>query len=390
MTDAVETVAGDPGIRVGVFAALMDNLSIVWNLNSSRKVNGIASSGLCRKPSPVHLNQSPNERTSMMKKNDNVGISWTQAVLNSLAGCKKCSVGCANCYALRNLIRFANNPVLNKDGRYSDLVKTITRETVSVLSSVPVKDFTGNILFNPGRLYSALRFTEPLFVFTDEFSDLYHANVGMDIILEHHRVFHTVPHCIFQILTKRADRLKEVDKAVRAELGQWPANIWQGVSICAPSEVELSRIDKLGATGAVLKWISAEPWISEPARPLREACPDLADRLQVNGIEWVVIGGESGSKKITRLMTLDDARYWIEAGRKAGCKVHFKQLGTQLAIELGVYSTRGKGEHRAKGGNFDQMPKDLRVREWPAIPEQPVVQPKNFQRAFGSRKWMLL
>jgi len=325
-------------------------------------------------------------------KKDDVGITWTQDVLNSLTGCKKCSIGCDGCYALKNLVRFSANPVLNNDGRYSDLVSSTTHDCCKdgILLGKPVYDFTGKILFQPRRLYSALRFREPRLVFVDEFSDLFNVAVSMDIILEHFRVFAAAPHCTFQILTKRSNRLHEVDNAVLGEIGQWPANVWQGVSICAPTETELCRIEKLGATSAGLKWISAEPWISNPKRTLRSAYPDLSARLRAAGIGWVVVGGESGSKKGTRLMTLDDARYWLEAAKEAGCEVHFKQLGTQLALELRVYSAKGKGEHRAKGGNFDQMPEDLHVREWPAIPNQPVVLSKHFQKVFTSGKWMLL
>jgi hypothetical protein len=86
-------------------------------------------------------------------------------------------------------------------------------------------------------------------------------------------------------------------------------------------------------------------------------------------------------------MTLDDARYLISESKAAGCKTHFKQLGTALAIQLGVYSTRGQGEHRAKGGNPDQWPEDLNVREWPKVSWKPVTELSDFSPAYDPRQW---
>jgi protein gp37 len=117
-------------------------------------------------------------------------------------------------------------------------------------------------------------------VFVNVFSDLYHDSILMDVILEHFRVFSAVPYCTFQILSKRAHRLAKVDKAVRAEFGVWPANVWQGVSVCTAAKVEMQRIEALGQTQAMIKWISFEPWISDPAQALSVACPGLADTLK--------------------------------------------------------------------------------------------------------------
>ncbi len=86
-------------------------------------------------------------------------------------------------------------------------------------------------------------------------------------------------------------------------------------------------------------------------------------------------------------MTLDDAQYLIEESKAAGSKVHFKQLGTALAIQLGVYSTDGKGEHRAKGGNPDQWPEGLNVREWPKVSWKPLADLSEFSPAYNSDEW---
>ncbi len=109
--------------------------------------------------------------------------------------------------------------------------------------------------------------------------------------------------------------------------------------------------------------------------------------LRKNKIAWTVVGGESGSRDNTNLMTLDDARYLLEESKAAGSKVHFKQLGTALAIQLGVYSTRGKDEHRAKGGNPDQWPEDMNIREWPEVSWKNVAEPPEFNPAYDAHQW---
>jgi len=170
------------------------------------------------------------------------------------------------------------------------------------------------------------------------------------------------------------------------EFGEWPQNVWMGVSVCTRAKVELNKIAALGKTQARIKWVSFEPWVSDPKMALEEACPNLAGLLSDSGIAWSVIGGESGSKKKSRLMTLEDARYLFSSSKDAGCSLHFKQLGTKLAMNLGVYAI---GDHRAKGGNLEQIPPDLRKRDWPEnitwdVPEGDL----DFEPRFDPKKWI--
>jgi len=261
------------------------------------------------------------------------------------------------CYAVKRIARHSRNSKVNKDGRFEGLVNH--------------GRFTGKLLFDPKHLYSVLKVKLPKRIFVNEFSDLLHEALPMEVILEHIRVFRTASWHQFQVLTKRGGRLAELNDEILAEFGSWPANVWQGVSVCSAADVEMKRIGELGATAAAVKWISFEPWISDVNVPLRKSRPRLRKLLHQHGIAWTVIGGESGSKDDTNLMTLDDARYLIEESKAAKCRVHFKQLGTALAIQLGVYSTAGRGEHRSKGGNPDQWPPELNVREWPDIRRLP-------------------
>ncbi len=309
-------------------------------------------------------------------------IAWTNETMNSLYGCSLCSQGCTECYAKSNLVRFAANPVLNKDHRFDDLVR------VKEVDGEQVYTLTGRILFNPSHLYSALRDKTPKRVFVNEFSDLLHEALPLDVVLEHFRVFFHAPQHVFQVLTKRGKRLAEINDAVLAEFGAWPRNVHMGVSVCTAKDPELQRIHQLGATEAALPWVSFEPWISNLEVPLRTARPRLRALLRDNRIAWVVIGGESGACEKTGLMTLDDARYLIEESRAADARVFFKQLGTALALQLGVYSTQGKGEHRTKGGHPDQWPTDLNVQEYP---DPLTVTPwagAAFRPAYDPQAWM--
>ncbi len=250
-----------------------------------------------------------------------------------------------------------------------------------VEQEVGKRRFTDRILFNPAKLYACFKFKFGSLVFVDEFSDLLHRAVPMDVILEHFRVFRCAPYLQFQVLTKRANRLAELDAAIMREFGEWPPNVWMGVSVCTGEKGELNKIVALGDTHADIKWVSFEPWISDPKMTLEDACPNLTGMLRKSGIAWSVIGGESGSKKDSRLMTLDDAQYLFTSSQDAGCKVHFKQLGTRLAIERGVYAI---GDHRAKGGNLEQIPRNLRKREWPA-PTGEIKYNCNFEPRFDPK-----
>ena len=301
---------------------------------------------------------------------DSLGISWTDGTLNSLYGCWTCSIGCRLCYAVNRVHRHSSNPKLNHDGRFDGLVHN--------------GRFTGEVLFDPRHLYGVLKDRNPKMIFVNEFSDLLHEVIPMETVLEHFRVFKAAQWHQFQVLTKRSHRLAELNTAVLQEFGSWPTNVWQGVSVCSVSQAETQRIEHLGATGAFLKWISFEPWVSDPSFPVSEAVPGLREILRENQIQWTVIGGESGPRDDTNIMAIDDARHLVNESRAAGSRVHFKQLGTALAIQLGTHSTRGGAEHRAKGGNPDQWPEDLNIREWPEVEWNNLAEPVEFRPSYDA------
>ena len=304
---------------------------------------------------------------------DSSGISWTDGTLNSLYGCAECSVGCRLCYAVGRVYRNSHNPKRNGDGRFDGLVKN--------------GRFAGKLLFDPEHLYAVLTDRDPKKIFVNEFSDLLHESLPMELILEHVRVFQAAYWHQFQVLTKRSHRLAALNDSILAEFGSWPENLWLGVSVCSGTKLEMQRIEHLGATAAAVKWISFEPWVSHMNVPLRKTWPSLRRMLRKNKIAWTVVGGESGPRADTSLMTLDDAQYLLTESKAAGSRVHFKQLGTALAIQLGVYSTRGKGEHRAKGGHPDQWPEGLNIREWPGVSWKQRAKSPEFTPVYNSDQW---
>ncbi|HZY71283.1 MAG TPA: phage Gp37/Gp68 family protein [Thermoplasmata archaeon] len=177
-------------------------------------------------------------------------IEWTDATWNPVTGCTKISQGCKHCYAARFAERFRGVPGHPYEQGF-------------------------DLKLWPERLELPIGWSEPKRIFVNSMSDLYHPDVPLDYIL---RVFETMRRAYwhtFQILTKRADRLAEVGQVV-----DWSPNVWQGVSV--EDERVAWRIDRLRTVPAAVRFLSLEPLIG----PL--------ERLNLRGIQWVIVGGESG------------------------------------------------------------------------------------------------
>ena len=119
-----------------------------------------------------------------------------------------------------------------------------------------------------------------------------------------------------------------------------------------------------------------DPWISDMDKPPRKAVPKLRTIPRRNKFVSTVAGGES----------LDDACYLLEKSRAAACKVHFKQRGTSLAIQLGIYSS--EGEHRSKGGSPDQWPAESKIRACPDFSWSQIQGDASFCPSFSGKNWM--
>ena len=180
----------------------------------------------------------------------NSNIEWTEMTWNPVTGCSKVSAGCKHCYA-----------------------ETMAKR----LKAMGVERYRNGfkVTLQPDLVDAPMKWRSPRVVFVNSMSDLFHEDVPLDYIK---RVFETMVKCpqhTFQILTKRSGRLREV-----AEELPWFPNIWMGVSI--EDERVMQRIYDLQDVPAAVRFLSCEPLIG----PL--------DDLSLEGIHWVIVGGESG------------------------------------------------------------------------------------------------
>jgi protein gp37 len=177
-------------------------------------------------------------------------IEWTESTWNPLTGCTKISPGCKNCYAERMARRLEAMGQPN----YANGFKLTTHQHV---------------------LEKPLEWKRPQMIFVNSMSDLFHEDAPLDFIQEVFGVMHCAYWHTFQVLTKRSGRLLDLDQDIH-----WPANVWMGVSV--ETSDYTFRINHLRQTGARVKFLSLEPLLG----PL--------PNLELNDIDWVIVGGESG------------------------------------------------------------------------------------------------
>ena len=183
---------------------------------------------------------------------DNSTIEWTESTWNPVTGCDKISTGCKNCYAERMSFR------LNKMG-------------------MPQYKNGFKLTLQPKALKLPYSWKRPRTIFVNSMSDLFHKNVPLEFIQDVFRVMNETPQHTYQILTKRSDRMKEIAPSLT-----WSSNIWMGVSV--ENQNYISRIDDLREVPASVRFLSIEPLLG----PIED--------LNVTGIDWVIVGGESGPK----------------------------------------------------------------------------------------------
>jgi len=191
---------------------------------------------------------------------DNTNIEWTDATWNPIRGCTRVSEGCLNCYAERTAARFS------KPGQ--------PYEGLAVLSASGA-GWTGKARFIPQHLEDPLRWRRGRRIFVNSMSDLFHKDVPEFYIQSVFETMRQADWHRFQVLTKRADRLKELSPKL-----PWPRHVWMGVSV--ENNAYTSRIDYLRSTPAKIKFLSLEPLLGPLAN------------LNLEGIDWVIVGGESG------------------------------------------------------------------------------------------------
>jgi protein gp37 len=257
---------------------------------------------------------------------DRSSIEWTDATWNPTTGCTKISPGCAHCY-------IEHTPPFRINGRrFAE-------------GHIPLQ-------LHHDRLDQPLHWRKPRRIFVNSLSDLFHDDVPDEFL---HDVYHTMEQARqhqFHVLTKRPRRMREYLNC-RYGGGRIPSrHIWHGVTV--ENRRWTCRIDELRQALTALRFLSLEPLLE-----------DLGE-LDLRGINWVMVGGESGPG--ARPCRVD----WVRSIRgqcaAAGVTCFVKQLGarpTALCPPHGC-SCDLELRHR-KGADPAEWPADLRVREFPAI-----------------------
>jgi len=211
-------------------------------------------------------------------------------------------------------------------------------------------DFT----LHPDKFDDPFSWSKSRYVFVNSMSDLFHPEMPEEALQKLFRVMNQADEHVFQLLTKRGSRLAGIGPSL-----PWADHIWAGVSVGhaetygGDGDRPTDRIEELRRCGASVCWISAEPLIG----PL--------PNLNLAGIDWVVIGGESAPKRQAREMKLGWVRDIIAQCRLQDTAVFVKQMGSVWARENGC-ATNSDGKY-PKAGDPSEWPEDLRIREQPDI-----------------------
>jgi len=233
-------------------------------------------------------------------------IEWTDATWNPVRGCTKISPGCKHCYAETFAERFRG-------------VKGHPYEQGFDLRLVPEK------------LAEPLRWRTPKMIFVNSMSDLFHDLVPDDYIVAVARVMATAKWHTYQVLTKRSDRLRQLLNSKLSFAAQ-QSHIWWGVSV-EDKKYGAPRIKNLQQAQAVVRFLSVEPLLE-----------DLG-KLDLQGIDWMIVGGESGPG--ARVMKKDWVLALRDQCKKGRVAFFFKQWGGVRKATTG---------RRLEGRTYDEFP----------------------------------
>lgn len=234
-------------------------------------------------------------------------IEWTESTWNPVTGCSKVSPGCKHCYAVDMAHR------------------------LKAMGAAGYEN--GFVTLHPSRLNDPLKRRKATTYFVNSMSDLFHEAVPFDFIDKIIETVHACPQHTFQILTKRAERMAEyaADREV-------PSNAWLGVSV-ENRRHGVPRIDVLRSIDAVVRFLSVEPLLED------------VGSLQLNGIAWVIVGGESAPR--ARAMKAE----WVRSVREqcaADVPFFFKQWGAHGAD--GVKRSKKSNGRQLDGRTWDALP----------------------------------
>ncbi len=228
-------------------------------------------------------------------------IEWTDATWNPVTGCSKISAGCVNCYAERMAMRLKAMGQRNYRNGFE-------------------------VTLHEHMLEYPLGWKKPRTIFVNSMSDLFHESISEEFILKVFEVMKRAHWHKYQVLTKRAERLAALDYML-----PWPKNVWMGVTV--EREDYRHRIDLLRSTKATIKFLSMEPLLSD------------VPNMNLKGIDWVIVGGESGPG------AREMQKVWVESVQdqcaRNAVPFFFKQWG-------GV--NKKKAGRLLRGKTFNEVP----------------------------------
>lgn len=245
-------------------------------------------------------------RTNYVAMSDRSRIEWTEATWNPVTGCHQVSPGCAHCYA-----------------------KTFAERWVGIPGHPYEQGF--DLRLWPDRLEQPGKWKRPRMIFVNSMSDLFHEGIPDEYIARVFDVMVEAEQHVFQVLTKREDRLVEL-----APFLPWAENIWMGVSI--ENRRFVHRADRLREVPAAVRFISAEPLLG------------ALEGLDLTAIDWLIAGGESGAGH--RPMRSEWVRALREQCRDADVAFFFKQWGGR---------TPKAGGRELDGQTWNDMPTRRRL-----------------------------
>ncbi|MGW8378180.1 phage Gp37/Gp68 family protein [Streptomyces sp. ODS28] len=241
---------------------------------------------------------------------DRSTIEWTEATWNPTTGCDRVTSGCDNCYALA----------------LSRRLKAMGAEKYQVDGDPRTSGPGFGLTVHPDALDVPHQWKAPRMVFVNSMSDLFHAKVPLDFVQQVFQVIADTPQHTYQLLTKRARRLRRVAGDL-----DWPSNLWMGVSV--EDAGQLDRVDDLRRVPAAVRFLSCEPLLG----PLTN--------LRLEGVNWVIAGGESGPRhRPVREEWLLELR---DVCNEADVPFFFKQWGGR---------TPKTGGRELEGATWDEMP----------------------------------
>ena len=294
-------------------------------------------------------------------------IEWTEKTWNPVVGCTRVSAGCDNCYAAAMTNRLSAMGQTEYDG-------------LTVLNGAGDRHFNGVVRCLEERLQIPIKRRKPTMYFVNSMSDLFHAKVPPSFLEKVLDVIEATPQHTYQVLTKRPEKMANLMTAYSKTL----ANLWLGTSIEDQTTAN-ERIPHLLRCPAAVRFLSVEPMLGDIRIALSQLCEcprtgEVHLRCEHEeretwkpAIQWLIVGGESGPG--ARPCDVRWIRSIVAQCKAAGVPCFVKQLGSApFSAEdritykgCAIKSPQGFSRYlnHRKGGDWNEWPEDLRVRQYP-------------------------